>query len=254
MLDEICSTTHWCTKRFTAQRVVWTQPGGRLITPTFIAMRICVKRVGQKTGGRLAMIVRARSSFLSLLFLLSACGTADRASVYRNADIDQMPRDLEALNLVKTDDRLAEISTPVLGHRSVIRYMTTSLSVPLINDSALRRTIVIVFEAPSPQLGRHKVGQGTLVAYIAKGPPSRPVGAYCLGMATNGFVDIKEKYEGIYDVDFDLKFSEISAANFKDVCDEDHIVKSLRNLRQEDLIRPASSGDSATSMHDKYSN
>lgn len=177
----------------------------------------------------------ARNSLLLGLFLLPACTTTDQAGLYHNADIKQMPLDLEDLKLVKTDARLAEIATPVPGQHSIVRYVATSPGMPLINDSASRQTVVVVFDQSSLVSGKYKVGKEILAAYLTTGPPSMPIGTYCLGMATTGFVDIKSKQPGLYDVTFDLKFSEISAADFEDVCNDEHFEKTIRNLRQTDL-------------------
>ncbi|UJB18105.1 MULTISPECIES: hypothetical protein [Lysobacter] len=188
------------------------------------------------------MIVHVRNSLLFLLLFLPACASDDQIDLYHNASIERMPRGLDDLRLVKSDSRLSELTTPLSGHRSILRYTANFSGVPLINDSASRRTVIIVFDQRSPVPGRSGVGSGVLAAYLTSGAPSRPVGAYCLGMATTGFVDVKIRKQGLYDVEFDLKFSEISGAGFKDVCPEERIVKSVRKLKPTDLMRPSSQG------------
>lgn len=181
------------------------------------------------------MLATARNSLLLCLFLLPACAVADQTGLYRNAGIKQMPLDLEELTLVKTDARLAEIATPVPGQHSVVRYESTHPGMPLISDSGSRKTIVVVIDQPSLTPGKYEVGKEILAAYLTEGPPSMPIGTYCLGMAKAGSIDITSKQPGLYDVVFDLEFSEISAADFKDVCKDDHFKKAVRNLRQTDL-------------------
>lgn len=188
------------------------------------------------------MIAHARNSLLFSLLFLPACVSGEQVDLYHNASIERMPRELGDLKLVKSDSRLAELTTPLLGHRSILRYIATSSGMPLINDSASRRTVVIVFDQRSLVPGRSEVGSGVLAAYLTSGSPSRPVGAYCLGMATTGFVDVRIRSQGLYDVDFDLKFSEISGAGFRDVCSEERIVKSVRKLKPTDLTQPSSQG------------
>jgi len=185
------------------------------------------------------MPVLARNNLLILLLLLPACATADQASLYQSADIKQMPRGLDDLKRVKTDDRLAEIIAPISGQHRIIRYIATSSGMPLIADTASRKTVVVVFDRTSPVTGKYEVGKEILAAYLTAGPPSMPIGTYCLGMATTGFVDVKSEKPGLYNVTFDLNFSQISAADFKGVCDDEHFEKTVRNVRQIDLKRPA---------------
>lgn len=206
-----------------------------MCTRTFMVMRMHVRKFGRTQGGRMVRIARAQISLLSLFVLLAGCVATDEVALYRNADVERMPRSIDDLKLIGSDNRLAQILTPLRGRHSVIRYIETSSGIPMMNDSGSRRTIVVVLNQPSPTLGRSEVGRGIVAAYLTAGAPNRPVDSYCLGLAIAGFVDLQTGRDGGYDIYIDLSFSEINPAGFEGVCHSERDINRIHRIKFVDL-------------------
>lgn len=169
---------------------------------------------------------------LLLVSFISGCASSDEVTSYRGAQIVGMPQSIEDIRAIKSEERLREILTPVRGRYTVIRYISKSNGMPLINDSGSVRTVIVVLDRPSLAQGRYELGDGIKSAYFTYGAPSRPVGAFCLGFATKGSIAVEKNQSGSHNVSFDLDFSALSAGGFQNVCDNVHLERSEKDVAE----------------------